>query len=98
MTETSRRVSGLLGVLASGLVSLLGAGVGMAGAATPADEFLPPEQAFEYAVQAGAGVLVVSYNIRDGYYLYRKRIGFVTDTPGVTLGRAEFPKGLPHKD
>jgi thiol:disulfide interchange protein DsbD len=96
MSDTSRRGSGLLGVLASGLVCLLG--VGTAGAALPADEFLPPEQAFEYAVQAGAGVLVVSYNIRDGYYLYRKRIGFVTDTPGVTLGNTEFPKGLPHRD
>ena len=62
------------------------------------DEFLPVEQAFEYAVTTAPGALVVSYNIHEGYYLYRQRIGFATDTPGVTLGAAEYPKGLPHKD
>jgi thiol:disulfide interchange protein len=63
-----------------------------------AEDFLPPEQAYEYAVEAHDRSLLVTYNIRDGYYLYRKRIGFATDTPGVTLGAAEFPKGLPHSD
>jgi len=62
------------------------------------EEFLPPEQAFEYAVLADAHALVVSYNIRSGYYLYRKRIGFSTTTPGVTLGATEYPKGLSHSD
>ncbi len=62
------------------------------------DEFLPVEQAFEYAVTTAPGALVVSYNIHEGYYLYRKRISFATDTPGVTLGPPAFPKGLPHKD
>jgi thioredoxin:protein disulfide reductase len=62
------------------------------------DDFLPVEQAFEYAVTAEPGALVVSYNIHEGYYLYRKRIGFATETPGVTLGATDFPKGLPHRD
>jgi thioredoxin:protein disulfide reductase len=62
------------------------------------DDFLPVEQAFEYAVTAEPGALVVSYNIREGYYLYRKRIAFATETPGVTLGAADYPKGLPHRD
>ena len=62
------------------------------------DDFLPVEQAFEYAVSAERGALVVAYNVREGYYLYRKRIGFATDTPGVTLGAADYPKGLPHRD
>jgi thioredoxin:protein disulfide reductase len=62
------------------------------------DDFLPVEQAFEYAVTTEPGALVVSYNIREGYYLYRKRIAFATETPGVTLGAADYPKGLPHRD
>jgi thiol:disulfide interchange protein DsbD len=98
MTDLSRRAVGPLRALAAGLVCLLCAGAGPATAATPADEFLPPEQAFEYVVAVTPGAFVVSYNIRDGYYLYRKRIGFATDTPGVTLGSAEFPKGQPHTD
>ena len=62
------------------------------------EDFLPVEQAFEYSVRHEPGALVVSYNIRQGYYLYRKRIGFATDTPGVTLGTIDFPQGQPHHD
>ena len=83
---------GALFVLAA--AALLGA----AGPATADDEFLPPQQAFEYAVQADAHALLVSYNIRSGYYLYRQRMSFATTTPGVALAAPEFPKGLPHKD
>jgi thioredoxin:protein disulfide reductase len=62
------------------------------------DDILPVEQAFEYAVRAEPGALVVSYNIRQGYYLYRERMGFATETPGITLGATEYPRGLPHHD
>jgi thiol:disulfide interchange protein DsbD len=62
------------------------------------DAFLPPEQAFQYATRIEQGQIVVAYTIRDGYYLYRKRISFATDTPGVTLAPALYPKGLPHQD
>jgi thioredoxin:protein disulfide reductase len=69
-----------------------------AAAARADDEFLPAQQAYEYQTQADTRAVVVHYNIRSGYYLYRKRLSFATDTPGVTLGEAEFPKGLPHTD
>ncbi len=62
------------------------------------EDFLPVEQAFEYALTTEPGSLVVSYNIHEGYYLYRQRISFATETPGITLGAADFPKGLPHHD
>ncbi|MBS0396103.1 MAG: protein-disulfide reductase DsbD, partial [Proteobacteria bacterium] len=83
-----------------GALFALVAGLGAAAASRAAaeDDFLPVEQAFEYAVTRESGALVVSYNIREGYYLYRKRIGFATDTPGVTLGTIGYPKGLPHHD
>jgi thiol:disulfide interchange protein DsbD len=71
----------------------------VSGSAAPAeDDFLPAAQVFEYVAQADAQAIVVSYNVRTGYYLYRQRMGFATTTSGVTLGAAEFPKGLPHKD
>ncbi len=62
------------------------------------DDFLPVEKVFEYAVQADAHAIIVNYNIRSGYYLYQKRLGFESQTPGVVLGAPEFPKGLPHHD
>jgi thiol:disulfide interchange protein DsbD len=81
-------------------LALAALGVLLAGTAARAaeDSFLPPQQAFEYRTQAEGRAIVVSYQIREGYYLYRKRLGFATDTPGVTLGQAEFPQGLPHTD
>ncbi len=75
-------------------LSLLGA----VRAALADDDFLAPQQAFEYAVQADAHAIVVSYNIRSGYYLYRQRMSFTTTSAGVALASPEFPKGLPHKD
>ena len=67
-------------------------------AAAPDDGFLPAEQAYEYAVEARADALYVSFNIRDGYYLYRKRIAFTSDTAAITLGNVEFPKAQSHHD
>jgi len=63
-----------------------------------AGDFLRAEEAYQYAVEANDGGLLVSFNIRDGYYLYKKRFAFSTDTPGVRLGDARLPKGLPHSD
>jgi thiol:disulfide interchange protein DsbD len=88
---TSRR-------LACGVTLLAGLWLAAAAAATAGDDFLPPQQAYEYAVQADAHALLVTYNIRSGYYLYRKRLGFTTDTAGVTFGDVLFPRGETHHD
>jgi thiol:disulfide interchange protein DsbD len=71
---------------------------GPALAAATQDDFLSAEQAYEYVVVPGPDALLVSFNIREGYYLYRKRIGFTTDTPGITLGTPDFPKAQAHHD
>ncbi len=85
--------------LAVPLLALATLAFGAPALAAPGDDqFLPPQQAYEYAVEARADALYVTYNIRDGYYLYRKRISFLTATPGVTLGATEFPKALSHHD
>ena len=86
------RTLGLLALV--GLASL----AATAPRAVAEEDFLPVGQVFEYVVQADRNALTVSYNIRSGYYLYKKRLGFESQTPGVALGSPEFPKGLPHKD
>jgi thiol:disulfide interchange protein DsbD len=75
-----------------------GPGAAAPAAAADGDDFLPVEQAFEYAVQDSGNALLVSYNIRHGYYLYRERLGFATATAGVTLGAPQYPKGEAHHD
>lgn len=60
--------------------------------AVAADDFLPPEQAFQFSARmADANTVEVSFKIAEGYYLYRERLGFVAE--GATLGAAAIPRG-----
>jgi thiol:disulfide interchange protein DsbD len=63
-----------------------------------ADDFLPPDQAFRYAATLEGGELVVRWAVAPGYYLYLKRMGLGSPTPGVTIGEATYPKGELHTD
>ncbi|MEO6696495.1 MAG: protein-disulfide reductase DsbD domain-containing protein, partial [Gammaproteobacteria bacterium] len=70
----------------------------LAGAVNP-DELLPVEQAFKLSAEAkDAQRLRVQWDIADGYYLYRERFKFTTDTAGVTLGTPSFPPGKKKTD
>jgi thiol:disulfide interchange protein DsbD len=78
----------LLVVLA--LLALLGLLV--AKAARAADDYLPPEQAFQLSGRMiDAQTLELSYRIADGYYMYRDRFHFSAE--GATLGEPRFPEG-----
>src|SRR5688572_18479201 len=62
------------------------------------DEFLPPEQAFTYTATATEKAVTVEWNATQGYYLYKKRMGLATTTPGATIGESAYPKAEIHKD
>lgn len=69
-------------------------GSGLSNLLKPKDDFLKPDDAFRISAQAtGPDTVEVSYEVAPGYYLYRKRMGFSTDTPNAQLGEAQFPKG-----
>lgn len=62
-------------------------------------ELLKVEDAFRLkAAAVGSGILSAEWTIAEGYYLYRDRIKFKSNTPGVTLGSAEFPPGKLKRD
>ena len=63
-----------------------------------AQDVLRPEQAYPYDVTADADTLRVRFDVEDGYYLYRERFSFSTETPGAALGAAVFPEGELHSD
>jgi thiol:disulfide interchange protein DsbD len=67
-------------------------------AAAAEQDILPPQQAYKYTATIADGDLVVRYDIAPGYYLYRDRLGFVSTTPGVTVGAPDFPVGEDHED
>lgn len=66
--------------------------------ASAKEDFLPPDQAYRYTVEAQGGRVVVHWQITPGYYLYRKRMSVASATPAVQLAEPEWPKGEEHTD
>ncbi|MDZ7767689.1 MAG: protein-disulfide reductase DsbD [Woeseiaceae bacterium] len=59
---------------------------------------LPPQEAFRYVVNDTGDALEIDWAIEDGYYLYRDKLAFETETPGITLETVNLPQGLHHED
>ena len=57
------------------------------------EALLMPEEAFRLNATVRGDVLRLQWVIADGYYLYRSKFQFRTDTPGVTLGEPIIPGG-----
>ncbi|MCW8888672.1 MAG: protein-disulfide reductase DsbD, partial [Gammaproteobacteria bacterium] len=63
------------------------------------DELLAPEEAFALSVSAiDDKTINVEWNVADGYYLYRSKFKIISNTPGIILGEAQFPKGKVKQD
>ncbi|MFV1974010.1 MAG: protein-disulfide reductase DsbD, partial [Thiohalobacterales bacterium] len=57
-------------------------------------ELLPPDEAYRITATASSSdTLQVRWDIADGYYMYRDRMRFSTDTPGIELGEPDLPAG-----
>ena len=66
--------------------------------ASDATDFPPAEKVSRYSARVDGEQLVVTWKVETGYYLYRKRMGFESGTPGVELGAPVWPKGETHSD
>ncbi|MRV75079.1 protein-disulfide reductase DsbD [Duganella sp. FT92W] len=63
-----------------------------AGAVHAEDEFLDPAVAFKFSARMVDGkTAAVTFDIADGYYMYRERFAFKAD--GATLGQPQIPPG-----
>ena len=57
-------------------------------------ELLPPDQAFQFDAKVKkADRLLLTWDIANGYYLYRQKFRFVSRTPGINVGEPSFPVG-----
>lgn len=57
--------------------------------------FLPPEQAFKVSAAANvADSVELSFEIAQGYHLYRDKFKFQSQTEDVELGQAQLPEGV----
>ena len=80
------------------LTLLLWLSAGFAQALQP-DDLLRPEQAFILELATlGPEQVVAQWIIAEGYYLYRERMRFETDQPGIGLQSVNFPEGVPIVD
>lgn len=63
------------------------------------DGLLDPEQAFALTVKANNNkTLIAEWDIAEGYYLYRERFQFTSQTSGIDLGTPKFPAGKIYHD
>lgn len=61
------------------------------------DSYLDPEQAFKFSARMVDGKTAeVTYQIANGYYMYRERFKFAAE--GAKLGVPAFPKGIVKHD
>lgn len=62
--------------------------------AVDASKLLPADEAYKISADSLAPDLIqVTWDIADGYYLYKSKFKFKTDTPGISFGEPVFPKG-----
>ena len=58
-----------------------------------------PDQAFVLSNSIIDGNTIrVQWDIVNGYYMYRDKFKFTSDTPGITLGKPSFPPGKIKED
>jgi thiol:disulfide interchange protein DsbD len=63
------------------------------------DELLPPDEAFALsAAMVDAETVRLTWDIADGYYLYKSKFRFRSDSDSVAIGPAEIPDGTLQND
>lgn len=63
------------------------------------DELIPADQAFPYSVTVEGDELVIDWQVTDGYYLYKDKIGFALEGgEDATLETPLWPRAKPHSD
>ena len=60
------------------------------------DDFLMPDEAFKPTVTADGNTITASWEIAEGYYLYKEKFRFESQTPEITLGEPQFPPAEMH--
>ena len=90
--------STLLG-LSSTVIAKTKAAATAASGATPAQDLLPAEDVFKVSARfKDAKTIELTYQIADGYYLYRKRFRVANATPQFEVGKLVSPAGTVKQD
>ena len=82
------------------LIPILALLLALTGVTTRAEEkFLHPEQAFRISSEAfDPETVLVSWDIEDGYYLYRSKLRFRSESPGIEVREPRTPEAEIEQD
>jgi len=89
-----RHRSGLTNWLAATALAWLA----LAQPALAKDEFLPPQEAYRYTIDADGERIVIRWKVAPGYYLYKSKMGVASSMATVQLAEPAWPKGEDHTD
>ncbi len=87
----------VLKTLKTGLIALLLA-LPLAATLAQDEDILRPEVAFRYAIANSGSAIEIDWALEEGYYLYRNKMSYASNTDSVVFGAIELPQGLHHED
>ena len=61
-------------------------------------DILSPEEAYKYSIADSGGVISLDWHVEEGYYLYRGKMSYLSNTDSVVFGNIDLPEGLHHED
>lgn len=70
----------------------------LTGLSANAQDFLKPDLAYRYAAVDAGDVIEIDWVIEDGYYLYKKKLSFASNSDAIVFGDYELPEGIDHED
>ena len=62
------------------------------------EEILRPRDAYRYAIADTGTAIEIDWAVEDGYYLYRSKMSYSSNSDSIVLGDYELPEGLHHED
>ena len=62
------------------------------------EDILRPEVAYRYAVADTGETIEIDWAVEDGYYLYRNKMSYASNSDSIVLGEVVLPEGLHHED
>ncbi len=82
-------------IFAALLLALL---LAVSGASAQDEDVLHPEEAYRYAVADTGDAIEIDWVVEEGYYLYRNKMSYASNSDSVVFGEIVLPEGLHHED
>ena len=62
------------------------------------EDLLRPQEAYRYAVADTGDAIEIDWVVEEGYYLYRNKMSYASDSNSIVFGEVVLPEGLHHED